>query len=605
MVMASRLVAWVLSLGFTLVSFANTMSQDFKEAQKYTKSLSGESLNAVKQFHPESIFKDYQSSVSEEHFYQGIEVEKAELSSNALQALKNDAGGKVIVEHFGEKQFDINKNSTAIKNAKLIEEESYALTHGMSNEKVNCEEPYKDCEFKTHEEVCHTSRRLPEQVCSRKLIVSVNSEHIRQRADFEVWVASKWTGLITVNLITGAISAGEKGSLSNPLKLTRPCEQISTVIHSVNNNGKKANWVTIAAFPSCQNNASVKLRVNEKFDRHYPLQIALTVEVTSKAYVSDEHWENDCQHLENSGLCQKKKEECRDGIATRVIDGLPVSRDCWHYDATYSCSSAKADECQSQREKGCLQLSSRCLRLEHNGCALYEQVYGCEEKICPVMPACVKNLFCADGECTDSLANQFTDFSKAVLPLAVVGEAGREFAASQTSFFAGRPVQCKVWLANLVDCCSHKGWADKINLDLCREEDKALGKAKLNYLAHYVGKYCSQRDPVLGACLEHKRTYCIFDSKMARIVQEEGRLKQLNPKALGDAEHTSCPGLTVDELQQLDLGRIDFLNPVYPYPFGEPTKEAGIVGDVGLNTPNAHASVEEIKNRLEQKVNKS
>ncbi len=55
----------------------------------------------------------------------------------------------------------------------------------------------------------------------------------------------------------------------------------------------------------------------------------------------------------------------------------------------------------------------------------------------------------------------------------------------------------------------------------CSSDEKALGKAKEKKLTVYVGEYCSKK--VLGVCLEKKRGYCQFDSKLARIVQEQGR----------------------------------------------------------------------------------
>lgn len=601
--MSRSLLALVLSLGCSLSIGANTLAQDFQKSKEYAKSLGSQPVQAMNQFHPETTFKDYNSAPAAERYYPGVEVEKKDLTAEAIQALKNDAGGNTVVEHFGEHQFEINKSNGAIQNAKLIEDESYALTHGLSNDKVNCDEA-PACETKAHEELCHTSRSLPDKSCIKKRIVSVSSEHINQRADFEVWVAKKWTGTITVNLITGAMTNGQGGHLTNPLKLTQPCEKMTATIHSVLNNGQGANWVHVVGLPTCQNNAVVTLYIADKFSRYYPLQIALTVDVQSKAYISEEHWDNGCLAIEEGGLCQMKEERCTDATALRIIDGVPVRRACWQYDATYSCSSAKTDECRVQKEKGCLQTGSRCAQMGNNVCSLYEQVYSCQETVCPAKVSCVKNLFCVDGDCTEHLATQNDDFGTSMAPLAVAGEAGKEFNKTQATLFSGHPVQCKVWVANLVDCCSNKGWADKIHLDLCREEDKELGKAKLNYVAHYVGKYCSLKDPILGTCLEHKRTYCVFNSKMARIIQEEGRLKQLNPHALGDAEHATCAGLSVAELQQLNMGGIDFVSPVYPYPMGKALKEAGIVGDVALNSPNPSASLEEMKRRIEKRAAK-
>ena len=131
----------------------------------------------------------------------------------------------------------------------------------------------------------------------------------------------------------------------------------------------------------------------------------------------------------------------------------------------------------------------------------------------------------------------------------------------------------------------------------CKPEDKALGEAKLDYLVHYLGEYCATKE--LGVCIEHKRTYCVFDTKMARLIQEEGRLTQLNRSALGTAEEPHCEGLSVQELQNIDMGKIDFLNPRYPFgEEGEPTPEAGIL----VNPPNSGTTTDELIRRVEKKV---
>ncbi|MCZ4684939.1 type-F conjugative transfer system mating-pair stabilization protein TraN [Legionella pneumophila] len=588
--------------GFCTFSAANTTAQDFQKLKEYAKSLGNQPLSAMNEFKPQNTFKDYTETPSQSLHYQGVETEKTDLSTFAANALHNDAGGRTVTEHFGQRQFEINTKNEAIKNAKLIEEESYAITHGQSNERVKCDEKPQACEIKSHEEICHTSRQLPEQQCFKKRKVTVNTERLSQRADFEVWVHKKWTGLIAVNLITGAMTNSAGGHLTNPVKLNHPCEEMKATVHSILNNGGSAHWVHVVGLPTCQNGGVITLYISDKFSRYYPIQVALTINAHSKSYVEEEHWDNECATLETNNLCQKTQEQCTDSNPTRVINGLPVTRDCWELNARYQCASAAVDECKTQREKGCLQASSRCTLMNNNTCSLYEQVYRCDETVCPQPVACVRDLFCADGDCTEHAATQNDGFGEAMAPMAVAGAAGAEFGKTQATLFSGHPVQCKIWVWDIIDCCSNEGWADKLHIDLCREEDKALGKAKLNYLAHYVGEFCSQKDPIFGTCLEHKRTYCVFDSKMARIIQAEGRLRQLNPNALGDAEHTRCAGLSVNELQSLDMGRIDFLNPVYPFPQGQPTKEAGIVGDVVLNSPDASKTMDEIIRRVQKKA---
>ena len=64
---------------------------------------------------------------------------------------------------------------------------------------------------------------------------------------------------------------------------------------------------------------------------------------------------------------------------------------------------------------------------------------------------------------------------------------------------------------------------------------------------------------VLGVCLEKKRSYCQFDSKLAQIVQQQGRNGQLRI-SFGSAKHPDCRGITVDELQKIQFDRLDFTN---------------------------------------------
>ncbi|EEY3190913.1 conjugal transfer protein TraN, partial [Escherichia coli] len=94
-----------------------------------------------------------------------------------------------------------------------------------------------------------------------------------------------------------------------------------------------------------------------------------------------------------------------------------------------------------------------------------------------------------------------------------------------------------------------------IGLSSCSSDEKALGKAKEKKLTVYVGEYCSKK--VLGVCLEKKRGYCVFDSKLARIVQEQGRRGQLDI-GFGSGKSPDCRGITVDELQKLDFGVMNF-----------------------------------------------
>jgi conjugal transfer mating pair stabilization protein TraN len=73
-----------------------------------------------------------------------------------------------------------------------------------------------------------------------------------------------------------------------------------------------------------------------------------------------------------------------------------------------------------------------------------------------------------------------------------------------------------------------------------------------------AGHYCSNEiDLLIGSvCLERTVNYCCFNSKLARIIQEQGR--PLLGKNFGSGESPDCSGLTIREIMSMDLSRIDF-----------------------------------------------
>ncbi|XVN44339.1 MAG: conjugal transfer protein TraN [Rickettsia hoogstraalii] len=52
-----------------------------------------------------------------------------------------------------------------------------------------------------------------------------------------------------------------------------------------------------------------------------------------------------------------------------------------------------------------------------------------------------------------------------------------------------------------------------------------------------------------------KSTYCCFNSKLARVFQEQGK-KQL-AIGFGTAQYANCRGFTVEELQRIDFSKFD------------------------------------------------
>ena len=97
----------------------------------------------------------------------------------------------------------------------------------------------------------------------------------------------------------------------------------------------------------------------------------------------------------------------------------------------------------------------------------------------------------------------------------------------------------------------------------CEQEDQLTAMRKGQNLCVSLGSYCSQK--FLKICVEKKEGYCCFNSRLARIIQEQGRA-QLG-KSWGSPESPECSGFTTAEFESLDFSRIDlteFIREVQP-----------------------------------------
>jgi len=101
-------------------------------------------------------------------------------------------------------------------------------------------------------------------------------------------------------------------------------------------------------------------------------------------------------------------------------------------------------------------------------------------------------------------------------------------------------------------CCNK----DKVFLGLisCKDDEKKLAKLRKQDRCHYIGEYCSKKLKIIG-CIQHKKSYCCFNSKLARIINEQGR-SQLG-KGWGNAKSPQCKGFTPEEFQKLDFSKLD------------------------------------------------
>ena len=88
----------------------------------------------------------------------------------------------------------------------------------------------------------------------------------------------------------------------------------------------------------------------------------------------------------------------------------------------------------------------------------------------------------------------------------------------------------------------------------------------------------------LGVCIQKKQVYCVFQGKLARIVQEQGRRDQLHV-GFGSGDSPDCRGISPEELQKIDFDPINF---------------ADFYSDLqnNQNIPNADAMAAQAKDRI-------
>jgi conjugal transfer mating pair stabilization protein TraN len=88
----------------------------------------------------------------------------------------------------------------------------------------------------------------------------------------------------------------------------------------------------------------------------------------------------------------------------------------------------------------------------------------------------------------------------------------------------------------------------------CDEADIYAATHNKSGLCTYVGDYCSQDVLIIG-CIEWKNSYCCYNSKLAKIVNDQGR--PLIGKGYGSAKSPDCSGFTTAEFQQIDFNQLD------------------------------------------------
>lgn len=158
------------------------------------------------------------------------------------------------------------------------------------------------------------------------------------------------------------------------------------------------------------------------------------------------------------------------------------------------------------------------------------------------------NLPCADGSCDKTVAEESNDLAEGITELGVVSETAKEASAHQVQegqfgLFVGTHQKCGVYKIgfNVRNCCKHDDIA-------CPKESAPLRQAIQEKRAFSIGRYKAHG--------ERYYVYCVFSSKLAEIIQVQGRLGQLGIN-FGEARWPNCRGLTPEEMQRINFHVLD------------------------------------------------
>lgn len=271
-----------------------------------------------------------------------------------------------------------------------------------------------------------------------------------------------------------------------------------------------------------------------------------------------------CASLAGDTSCTPGQEICTDSDpVTRTINGVDVTQPCWAWLRDYKCTSfAAAQDCTTfEATPGCTLVREDCIT-EEVPCRTFERIYDC-----PLPPAaastnqfiCDGDIYCIDGAC-ETIAREANDeFKDAVVALNAMNQARKEFDPDNLSLFKGERETCSSKVFGVLNCCKGKGFPLIPGISLlvalgCDSQEVLLHERDAQGLCAYIGTYCSAK--ILGICTTKRKAYCCFESKLSRILQEQGR-QQLG-KPWGKPRIEQCAGFTIDEFARLDLSTMDF-----------------------------------------------
>ncbi|EFL9247476.1 type-F conjugative transfer system mating-pair stabilization protein TraN [Escherichia coli] len=571
-----------LLLGLAVSVAQADSNSDYRAGSDFARQIQGQGTGSIQGFKPQESIPGYNANPDETKYYGGV-------TAGGDGGLKNDGTtewatgetGKTITESFMNKPKDIlSPDAPFIQTGRDVVNRADSIV-GNTGQQCSAQE------ISRSEYTNYTCERdtMVEEYCTRTAAMTGHYENTTEIKQIVIESSAiqftennnSFSGEFKVSTRGKVIAASAVYSWNKRLAFSNPSwfMKVITPFGLISMNDSKGS-VTLSSGLDITDGQSLLFSITNRHNKptvssiwyssnmRYRFTITLTIQVPSRKWVPDVIWTESCPFSKELGKLTKT--ECTEagGNRTLVKDGQSYSmyQSCWAYRDTYVTQSADKGTCQTYTDNpACTLVSHQCAFYSEEGACLHEYAtYSCESRTSGKVMVCGGDVFCLDGECDKAQSGKSNDFAEAVSQLAALAAAGKDVAALNgvdVRAFTGEAKFCRKAAAGFSNCCKDGGWGQDVGLAKCNSEEKALGKAKDNKLTVSVGEFCSKK--VLGVCLQKKRSYCQFDSKLAQIVQQQGRNGQLRI-GFGSAKHPDCRGITVDELQKIQFDRLDFTN---------------------------------------------
>ena len=543
----------------------------------------GRAADGTTSANPNSYFENYSADAPQRALYGDPTQTSTNIDVKGQTELSESDLGQTARESYVNNPADtLSYDSDMMKYSDEIRENANAIT-GVNGSQCVAQELNKTT-YTTHR--CEMANNLT-QACTRKATIVTTGSRETYSTKLVLNAGSVTGKRMSDSWVQYDVTVPESGTVSSgtwellyPRSSSWHGDRLDysfqvmgkTVRTKINNSGTFS--ITSQQVEAGQ---VISMRIRYNTDGHYDegregmiqlitkgwivLRITLPMEAVRDTVVPTLQWTSSCPA--DMGDAVKMSEVCSDPGGTRsvTVGGKAYSlySDCWGYTTQWNIFEDDTNTCQAYiNDPNCSEGTRTCTQKIGNLCVYSKLTYQCAHTVKSTGYICGSEFYCSDGSCSAMQAGQNQNFEAAVSQLAALAAAGKDFAGmdpNSVTAFTGKAMACRKSAAGFSNCCKSGGWGQDVGLAHCNTEEKEIGTGKEKKLVVKVGSYCSKK--VLGVCLQKKEGYCVFDSKLARIVQEQGRRDQLGI-SFGSGESPDCRGIKVAELQGIKFDHIDF-----------------------------------------------